>query len=96
MRNVYVYVVKAGHLTSLKLSKAEMMMSCPPLTRHTAANSSSTRALVLWMVYLNVLQTHTINTQTPTPHKKKKKHSPGGFVVEAECNFIYTSGVSHD
>lgn len=34
-------------LTSLKLSKAEMMMSCPPLTRHTAASSSSTRALVL-------------------------------------------------
>lgn len=33
--------------TSLKLSKAARMMSCPPLTRHTAASSSSTRALVL-------------------------------------------------
>lgn len=33
--------------TSLKLSKAARMMSCPPRTRHTAASSSSTRALVL-------------------------------------------------
>lgn len=36
-----------AHLTSLKLSKAERMMSWPPLTKHTAASSSSTRALVL-------------------------------------------------
>ncbi len=89
-------MVKAGRLTSLKLSKAEMMMSCPPLTRHTAANSSSTSALVLWAVYLNALQTYTTNTQTPTPHKNKRKNSPGVFVVEAQCNFIDTSGVSHD
>lgn len=34
-------------LTSLKLSKADKMISCPPLTRQTAANSSNTRALVL-------------------------------------------------
>lgn len=34
-------------LTSLKLSKAERMISCPPLTRHTAANSSNTSAFVL-------------------------------------------------
>lgn len=33
--------------TSLKLSKAERMMSWPPRTKHTAASSSSTRALVL-------------------------------------------------
>lgn len=33
--------------TSLKLSKAERMMSWPPLTRQTAASSSRTRALVL-------------------------------------------------
>lgn len=38
---------KEALLTSLKLSKAERMMSCPPLTRHTAASSSNTRALVL-------------------------------------------------
>ncbi|TNN41365.1 hypothetical protein EYF80_048454 [Liparis tanakae] len=31
----------------LQLSNANRMMSCPPLTRHTAASSSNTRALVL-------------------------------------------------
>lgn len=35
------------NFTSLKLSKAERMMSCPPLTRQTAASNSKTRALVL-------------------------------------------------
>lgn len=33
--------------TSLKLSNADKMISCPPLTRQTAANSSNTRAFVL-------------------------------------------------
>lgn len=33
--------------TSLKLSNADKMISCPPLTRQTAANSSKTRAFVL-------------------------------------------------
>lgn len=42
---VHVWV---GHSsTSLKLSKAARMISCPPRTRHTAASSSSTRAFVL-------------------------------------------------
>jgi hypothetical protein len=35
------------HPTSLKLSKADKMISCPPLTRQTAAKSSKTRAFVL-------------------------------------------------
>lgn len=39
-KNKYIF-------TSLKWSKAARMISCPPLTRHTAASSSSTRALVL-------------------------------------------------
>lgn len=41
------WVWDGGSGTSLKLSKAARMMSCPPRTRHTAASSSSTRALVL-------------------------------------------------
>lgn len=42
-------------LTSLKLSKAARMISCPPRTRHTAASSSSTSALVLGARGLSVL-----------------------------------------
>lgn len=33
--------------TVLKLSNADRMISCPPLTKHTAASSSRTRAFVL-------------------------------------------------
>lgn len=37
----------SSHPTSLKLSKADKMISCPPRTRQTAANNSKTRAFVL-------------------------------------------------
>lgn len=52
--------------TSLKLSKAERMMSCPPRTRHTAASSSSTRALVLG------------KEGTGCPLRRGRPHSKGG------------------
>lgn len=38
---------RISFLTSLKWSNAARMISCPPLTKHTAARSSRTRALVL-------------------------------------------------
>lgn len=39
---------KAAPRTSLKLSKADKMISWPPRTRQTAARSSRIRAFVLW------------------------------------------------
>lgn len=40
-------LLKCHFVTSLKLSNAERMISCPPRTRQTAASSSSTKAFVL-------------------------------------------------
>lgn len=81
------------YFTSLKLSKAERIMSCPPRTRHTAASNSRTRALVLWN------------------HRKDKFYCrgwlitrvcfhqlmclPGISAVEAECDLIHTSWMTH-
>ena len=44
-------------LTSLKLSKALSMISWPPLTKHTAASSSSTKAFVLQYQHLRYTDT---------------------------------------
>lgn len=79
------------HFTSLKLSKAERMMSCPPLTRHTAANNSSTRALVLWheqcKIWKQVDWQHVIHMMALL--------SPGIPAVETQCDLIHTAWMTH-
>lgn len=55
--------------TVLKLSKADRMISCPPLTKHTAANNSKTRAFVL------MKKMHQINFWKALYREKNKLHT---------------------
>lgn len=69
------------------------MISCPPLTKHTAASSSRTKALVLqnrrqrrtWLAWPLQRSLHLCFIVV----------IPGVPVVEAESNFVDGMGMSH-
>lgn len=70
------------------------MISCPPLTRHTAASSSRTKALVLQ----NRRQNQTLASVDSAAFFASVAFFaviPGVPVVEAESNFVDGVGMSH-
>lgn len=56
--------------TSLKLSNAARMISCPPRTRHTAASSSSTNAFVLQNTHTDGKEEKGYNLSAVNHHSK--------------------------
>lgn len=68
-------------------------MSCPPLTRHTAASNSSTRALVLWQHRRGL----DMDTDRQITHalSHTQMHSPGIPAVETERDLVHAARVSH-
>lgn len=78
-------------------------MSCPPLTRHTAANSSNTRAFVLHnnsirsVKYLHqaTLESRNIHTGVPLTQGMDIHPLPGVPVVQTERDFVHTARVAH-
>ena len=70
-------------------------MLCPPLTRHTAASSSRTRALVLSQHKRVMLKPPDTEIEYTRTLPDTQMHSPGIPAVETEGDLIDTARVSH-